>query len=63
MESEVTYRYVKIREASRITGIKAYTIRYSLNQGYIKGIKTGGKQWVVAVDSTGGLVYKGVTNA
>lgn len=60
---EKSVKYVKIGEASKITGVSIQRIRYSLNQGYIKGIRLGGKQWVVALDNTNGLVYKEVANA
>ena len=60
---DIKVRYLKIREASRITGEKPDAIRYHIRVGNIeyKRLPSGGI--LVYVDQNGNLVYKGVVNA
>lgn len=60
---ELDIRYVKIKEAVRITGESGWNIRYGIRAGNIehKKLPSGGIR--VGVLSNGQLVYKEVVNA
>lgn len=60
---DIKVRYLKVKEASRVTGEKPDAIRYHIRVGNIqyKRLPSGGI--LVHVDQNGNLVYKEVANA
>lgn len=55
-------RYLKVREAARITGLKVDSIRYQIKVGNIEYKRLPSGAIRVYVDQNANLVYKEVVN-